>query len=179
MLICRRGQWRVESDGYVSCSGTCGTRRFARSRSVPRAGGRTRGCPPRRPRARTKAPRVAPWIRGGPPGRTARIRRAAGRPHRSRRVAWKSVLSGLALNAIVAMLGELPADVALAEPAAALHCTRRGHNMCISLRVSADDYEQAKRACARPRAGTDTPLFMVLADAGLPPHSSLSRPSTA
>lgn len=169
MLICRKGQWRVESDGYVSSREL---RELDGLREAETSRARDAERETARLADRVRVLKRRAWRRGYDAGRQAALREFVV-PRAAASFAARCLeerLAGLALNAIVAMLGELPAEVALLNRLRRCVRASRAQHV-ISLRVSADDCEQAKRAAHTLEEELNIPLFMVLSDAGLPPHS--------
>jgi len=169
MLICRRGEWRVESDGHLSSSeleGLDGLRAIEawRAREAERAA--------QRAAERVRALKRRAWRRGYEAGRRAALQQFVAAPaataFASRRLDAR--LADLVLDTVAAILGELPADAAL--PARLRRCLDAScAQQVLSVRVSTDAYEEARR-CLRALADElNAPAFTVLADAGLPAHA--------
>ncbi|ALL66360.1 Type III secretion cytoplasmic protein, YscL [Paraburkholderia caribensis MBA4] len=79
-------------------------------------------------------------------------------------------LADVALEAIVGIVGELPADLRMRNRLR--HCIGASRaQQLLSVRVSAEDYEDTQRVVHKLEQEMHTPLFKVLADAGLPRHS--------
>lgn len=169
MLICRKGQWRVESDGYVSSRelrelDDLREAETSRAREAEREAARLAD--------RVRALKRRACRRGYDAGRRTALHEFVV-PQAATSFAVRCLeerLAGLALNAVIEVLGELPAETALLNRLR--RCIRASQaQQVISLRVSTDDCEQAKRVAHILEEELKIPLFMVLADAGLPAHS--------
>ncbi|MBN3754979.1 flagellar biosynthesis protein [Paraburkholderia sp. Tr-20389] len=169
MLICRRGDWRVESDGYVS---SADLRELAGLREVEAFRAREAERETARLAERVRELKRRAVRRGYAAGRRNALREYVVPPAAASFAArcLEERLAGLALNAVTEILGELPADATLHSRLRRCIGALRGQQV-ISVRVSADDCEQTQRIAHTLERELDLPLFMVLADAGLPPHS--------
>ncbi|NKJ45235.1 hypothetical protein CIC12_00420 [Burkholderia sp. SG-MS1] len=169
MLICRRGEWRVESDGYVSSTelyGLAGLREMEafRTRDAEREAARLAD--------RVRALKRRAWRRGYEAGRRAALYKFVAPPvaasFASRCLAER--LADMVLKTVTQLFGELPAEVVLSS-----QLRRCLDASCaqpvLSVRVSADDYEQTQRSVLALEQELSAPVFTVLADVGLPPHS--------
>lgn len=169
MLISRRGEWCVESDGYLSAAelyGLDGLRKMEASRA------RELDHEIARLADRVRALKRRAWRRGYEAGRRAAVHAFVAPPaalgFASRRL--EARLADMVLNAIVAILGELPADTVL--PARLRRCLEVScAQQVLSVRVSLDDYEETQRSVHQLERELNAPAFTVLADAGLPPQS--------
>ncbi|MEX3931627.1 flagellar biosynthesis protein [Paraburkholderia phymatum] len=169
MLICRKGEWRVESDGYVSSADLCeleGLREVEASRA--RDAEYASACLAQRARALKRRA----WRRGYDAGRRAALHEFVA-PSAAASFASRCLeerLAGVALEAIVELVGELPAGMLLRNRLRRCIGASRTQQV-LSVRVSADDCEETQRIVSALEHELDVPLFVVLADAGLPPHS--------
>jgi type III secretion protein L len=169
MLICRRGEWRVESDGYLSSAelyGLDGLRKMEASRA------RDVDYEIARLADRVRALKRRAWRRGYEAGRRAAVQAFVAPPaavaFASQRL--EARLADMMLNAIAAIVGELPADTVL--PARLRRCLEVScAQQVLSVRVSLEDYEETQRSVRALERELNAPAFTVLADAGLPPQS--------
>ncbi|MFM0237764.1 flagellar biosynthesis protein [Paraburkholderia phytofirmans] len=79
-------------------------------------------------------------------------------------------LAALVLDAVVEILGELPPDVVLRNRLRRCLGALRAQQV-LSVRVSTDDCAETQRIARSLEQELNVPLFIVLADAGLPAHS--------
>jgi type III secretion protein L len=169
MLICRRGEWRVESDGYVSATELYGLDGLSKMEAF-RA--REAECETQRLAERVRALKRRAWRRGYEAGRRAALHEFVAQPaavsFASRCLEGR--LADMVLNTVAGILGELPADLVLpSRLRQCLHASRA--QQVLSVRVSAEDYEQTQRSVRRLEQELSAPVFTVLADACLPRHS--------
>ncbi|MFM0054172.1 flagellar biosynthesis protein [Paraburkholderia phytofirmans] len=169
MLICRKGGWYVESDGYVSSvelSGLDGLREVeaSRAREAEQESGRLV--------ERVRALKRRAWRRGYDAGRRFALHEfvvpSAATSFASR--CLEDRLAALVLDAVVEILGELPPDVVLRSRLRRCLGALRAQQV-LSLRVSTDDCAETQRIAHSLEQELNVPLFIVLADAGLPAHS--------
>lgn len=169
MLICRKGEWRIESDGYLSSSELG---EYEGLREVEASRAREAEIEATRLAHRVRALKRRAWRRGYEAGRRTALRELIV-PTAAASFAARCLeerLAGLALAAVVEILGELPADMLLrSRLRRCIGASRTRH--VISVRVSANECEQTKRIVRTLEQELAFPLFMVLADAGLPPGS--------
>jgi type III secretion protein L len=169
MLICRRGEWRVESDGYVSSTELHGLDGLSKMEAF-RA--REAECEATRLAERVRALKRRAWRRGYEAGRRAALYEFVALPaavsFASRCLEGR--LADMVLHAVAGILGELPAELVLpSRLRKCLHASRA--QQVLSVRVSAEDYEQTQRSVHTLERELSAPVFTVLADAGLPRHS--------
>jgi type III secretion protein L len=169
MLICRRGEWRVESDGYVSSTELYGLDGLSKMEAF-RA--QEAECEAARLADRVRALKRRAWRRGYEAGRRAALYEFVAQPaavsFASRCLEGR--LADMVLKTVAGILGELPADVVLRSrlrQCLDASCAQR----VLSVRVSADDYEETQRSVRTLEQELSAPIFTVLADAGLPPRS--------
>lgn len=169
MLICRKGEWRVESDGFLSSAELDeldGLRAVEASREQAVAGEIARLAD------RARALKRRAWRHGHEAGRRAALREFVA-PSVAASFASRCLeerLADVAQEAIVGIVGELPADLRLRNRLRQCIGASRAQQL-LSLRVSADDCEDTQRVVRKLELEMQTPLFRVLADAGLPRHS--------
>lgn len=169
MLICRKGEWRVESDGYVSSSelrGLEGLREMEASRAQY-AEYETAHLADR-----VRALKRRAWRRGYEAGRRAALCKYVASPSAASFASrcLEERLADVVLKAVAGILGEMPADQVL--PGRLRKCLEASVGQrVLSLRVSADDYDAVERSVRTLEHELNAPLLTVLADAGLPPHS--------
>jgi type III secretion protein L len=169
MLICRKGEWRVESDGYVSSMELCGLDGL---REIEASRAREAERETARQADRVRALKRRAWRSGYDAGRRTALREFLV-PKVTESFASRCLeerLADLALDAVVEVLGELPADATLRSRLRRCLGASRAQRV-LSLRVSVDDCEETQRAVCALEQELNVPLFVVLADAGLPPHS--------
>jgi type III secretion protein L len=169
VLICKRGNWRVESDGYVS-SADLAALDDLRALEAARANEAAHDAARHAARVRDIKRRV--WRRAYDAGRAAAVRDLAV-PHAAASFVARCVeerLVRVAVDALVAIIGKLPPAAALPNQLRRCIAASRAQRV-LSLRVSSADHAEAKRLIARLEQEIAAPLFTVLADAGLPPHS--------
>ncbi len=169
MLICRRGSWRVESDGYVSSTDLAeldDLRALEAARAQDAAHEATRLA------ERVRVLKRRAWRRAYDAGREAALRDFVA-PETATSFAARCLedrLTRVATDALVAIIGELPPGAVLPNQLRRCISVSRSQRV-MSLRVSPDDYSEAKRLIVTLERDLAAPLFTVLADAGLPPHS--------
>jgi type III secretion protein L len=169
MLICQRGEWRVESDGYLSAAelqGLDGLRRIEASRA------RDAEYEAVRVAERVRALKRRAWRRGYEAGRRAALSRFVALPAAASFASrcLEQRLAELVLKTVAAILGELPADAVLRSRLRRCldaSCAQQA----LSVRVSADDYDETLRSVLMLERELNAPALAVLIDAGLPPHS--------
>jgi len=169
MLICRRGEWRVECDGHLSSAELYGLDGL---RAIEAARAREAECEAARLAQRVRALKRRAWRCGYEAGRRAALHQLVAPPAAAAFAARRleARLADLVLNAVAAILGELPADAAL--PGRLRRCLDAScAQQVLSVRVSADAYEETRRCLRALEQELNAPAFTVLADAGLPPHS--------
>ncbi|HTH60919.1 MAG TPA: flagellar biosynthesis protein [Paraburkholderia sp.] len=169
MLICRRGEWQVESDGYVSSEelyGLDGLREMEASieRDVEYEIAQLAD--------RVRALKRRAWRRGYEGGRRAALHHFAALPaavsFATQRL--QARLADMAVNTITSMLGELPPEVVLR--ARLRQCLDAScEQQLLSVRVSTDDYEATQRSVRALEHELNAPALTVLPDAGPPPNS--------
>ncbi|MEM5369486.1 flagellar biosynthesis protein [Paraburkholderia azotifigens] len=171
MLICRKGGWRVESDGYVSA---VDLRELEGLREVEACRAREAEREHARLADRVRELKRRAWRRGYDAGRRTALHEYVV-PRAAASFAARCLeerLVGLALDAVAGLLGELPADLTLRSRLR--RCIRASRaQQVISVRVSANHCEQTQRIASALEKELNVPLFMVMADAGLPPHSMI------
>ncbi|HVE09266.1 MAG TPA: flagellar biosynthesis protein [Paraburkholderia sp.] len=169
MLICKRGHWRVESDGYVSSTDLA---ELDNLRTLEATRANEAAHTAARHAARVREIRRRAWRRAYDAGRAAAVRDLAV-PHAAASYVARCVeerLVRVAVDALVAIIGKLPPAAALPNQLRRCIAASRAQRV-LSLRVSSVDYGEARRLIARLEQEVAAPLFTVLADAGLPPHS--------
>jgi type III secretion protein L len=169
VLICKRGNWRIESDGYVS-SADLAELNDLRALEAVRTDEAAREAS--RNAARVREIKRRAWRRAYSAGRAAATRELTV-PHAAASFIARCVeerLVRVAVDALVAIIGKLPPAAALPNQLRRCIAASRAQHV-MSLRVSTVDYGEAKRLIARLEQELAAPLFTVLADAGLPPHS--------
>lgn len=169
MLICRKGEWRVESDGYVSSAELCGLDGL---REVEASRARDAQCEAARLADRVRALKRRAWRRGYEAGRRAALCTLVAQPAAASFAlrCLEDRLADVVLKAVAGILGEMPADLML--PGRLRRCLdASGAQQVLTVRVSADDYEAAEHSVRTLEQKLNLPIFTVLADAGLPPHS--------
>lgn len=169
MLICRKGGWYVESDGYVSSaelSGLDGLREVEASRA------REAEQETARLVERVRALKRRAWRRGYDAGRRVALRELVVPPAATSFASrcLEERLAALVLDAVIEILGELPPDVVLRNRLRRCLGASRARQV-LSLRVSTGDCEETQRIAHSLEQELNVPLFIVLADAGLPAHS--------
>ncbi|CAB3756841.1 FliH/SctL family protein [Paraburkholderia solisilvae] len=171
MLICKKGNWRIESDGYVSAADLV---ELEDLRALDDARANDAARETSRLAARVREMKRRAWRRGYDAGRAAAVRDFA-MPHAAASFVARCVeerLVRVALDALVLIIGKLPPAAALPNQLRRCIAASRSQQV-MSLRVSNVDYREAKRLIARLEQELAAPLFTVLADAGLPPHSCI------
>jgi type III secretion protein L len=171
VLICRKGNWRIESDGYLSSADLVELDDL-RALDEDRANEAAREAS--RLAARVRELKRRAWRRGYDAGRAAAARDLVV-PQAAASLIARCVeerLVRVALDALVLIIGKLPPAAALPNQLRRCIAASRSQQV-ISLRVSSADYREAKRLIARLEQEMSVPLFTVLADAGLPPHSCI------
>ncbi|MFL9961107.1 FliH/SctL family protein [Paraburkholderia sediminicola] len=159
----------MESDGYVSSTELYGLDGLSKMESF-RAQEAEREAA--RLADRVRALKRRAWRRGYEAGRRAALYKFVAQPaavsFTSRCLAGR--LADVVLKTVAGILGELPADVVL--PSRLRQCLDAScAQQVLSVRVSADDYEETQRSVRKIEQELSAPIFTVLADAGLPPHS--------
>jgi len=171
VLICRKGNWRIESDGYLSAADLVeldDLRALDEDRAQDAARETSRLA------ARVREMKRRAWRRGYNAGRAAAVRDLVV-PQAAASFIARCVeerLVRVALDALVLIIGKLPPAAALPNQLRRCIAASRSQQV-LSLRVSTVDYREAKRLIARLEQELAAPLFTVLADAGLPPHSCI------
>jgi type III secretion protein L len=171
VLICRKGNWRIESDGYVSSADLV---ELDELRTLDEERAKDAAHETSRLAARVREMKRRAWRRGYDAGRAAAVRDFVV-PRAAASFVARCVeerLVRVALDALVLIIGKLPPAAALPNQLRRCIAASRSQQM-MSLRVSAVDYREAKRLIARLEQELAAPLFTVLVDAGLPPHSCI------
>ncbi|MFC0398072.1 FliH/SctL family protein [Paraburkholderia rhizosphaerae] len=171
MLICKKGSWQIESDGYLSAAELVELEDL-RALDDERAKDAARDAS--RLAERVRAMKRRAWRRGYEAGRAAAVRDFV-MPHAAASFVARCVeerLVRIAMDALVLIIGKLPPAAALPNQLRRCIAASRSQQV-MSLRVSNVDYHEAKRLIARLEQELAAPLFTVLADAGLPPHSCI------
>jgi type III secretion protein L len=171
VLICRKGNWRIESDGYLSSADLVALDDL---RALDEARANDAARETSRLAARVREMKRRAWRRGYNAGRAAAMRDLVV-PQAAASFIARCVeerLVRVALDALVLIIGKLPPAAALPNQLRRCIAASRSQQV-MSLRVSTVDYREAKRLIARLEQELASPLFTVLADAGLPPHSCI------
>ncbi|WP_221410263.1 FliH/SctL family protein [Paraburkholderia dinghuensis] len=121
---------------------------------------------------RVRALKRRAWRRGYEAGRRAALYEFVAQPvavsFASR--CLEERLADMVLKMVAGIVGELPADVVL--PIQLRRCLDASRaQQVLSVRVSADDYDETQRSIRTLEQELNASVFTVLADAGLPPHS--------
>jgi len=169
MLICRIGDWRVESDGYVSSAQLCGLDGLREAEASREQDAEYETA---RLAERARALKHRAWRRGYEAGRRAALDQFVGPPAA---VSFASHclqerLADMVMKAVSGLLGELPDHVVLAGQLRRCLDASRAQQL-LSVRVCADDYEETQRIVRKLEAELNVHVLEVLSDAGLPPHS--------
>lgn len=169
MLICRMGEWRIESDGHLSAhelASLQGLRAAETERAAAAALER------RRLAAQVRELKRRAWRHGHSAGKLAALRKQAGRAavlafavHR-----LDERLAQIVLGAVSDILGQLPPSAALTNQLRRAVAVSQSQRM-ISVRVATAGFEDATQLIARIERELGAPFCTVLADAGLPSHS--------
>ena len=169
MLIWRKGEYRVESDGYIS-SAELAQLNDLRMLDEERAQDVVDETARLAARARDVKRRA--WRRGYASGRAAALREFV-QPATAAAFATRCLqerLVQIALEALRAVIGELPPSAALPHQLRRCIAASRSQRV-MSVRVSVEEYEGAVRLVAALQHELGVAPFSVLADAGLPPRS--------
>jgi type III secretion protein L len=169
MLISRRGDWRIESDGYISSDELI---ELDRLRALEEARAEQAADDTARLAARVRTLKRRAWRRGYEAGRAAALREQVG-PSAAASFAARCLeerLTQIAMCAIAEIVGELPTAMVLPNQLRRCIAASRSQRL-MSVRVSVGDYEDAKRLVTAFEQQLGAPLVAVLADAGLPPQS--------
>lgn len=169
MLICRKGPWRVESDGYLSAAelqGLDALRKIEslRERDIDEATSRLA--------ERARAIKRRALRSGYEAGQRSALRELVG-PQAAAAFAadcLQTRLAEIVMSGIAEVLGELPRGVVLMGRLRRCIAASRAQHM-LSVRVSASDYEEAQRVVRALELQYRAPVLTVLADAELPPRS--------
>lgn len=169
MLIWRRGEYTVESDGYVSSRELKQLRdlRLLEEERAQRAASETA-----RLAARAREVKRRAWQRGYASGRAAALRDMV-RPATAASFAARSLqerLVQIALSGLTRVIGELPPTSVLPNQMRRCIAASRSQRV-MSVRVAVEDHERAKVLVMALEHELGVGLFSVLADAGLPPNS--------
>ena len=169
MLICRMGEWRIESDGHISAlelKSLEGLRAVEAERAAAAALERMRlGTRGRELKRRA-------WRHGHAAGKAAALREQAARAavvafaaHR-----LEERLTQIVLAAVTDIVGALPPSAALTNQLRRAVAVSQSQRL-ISVRVAPTVFDEATRLIAAVEKELGAPLCVVLADAGLPAHS--------
>jgi type III secretion protein L len=169
MLIWRKGEYRVESDGYISSDELT---RLSDLRMLDEERAQDVVDQTARLAARARDVKRRAWRRGYASGRAAALREFV-QPATAAAFAARCLqerLAQIALEALCAVIGELPPTAALPNQMRRCIAASRSQRV-MSVRVSAEEYEGAVRFVAALQQELGVAPFAVLADAGLPPRS--------
>ncbi|WP_144110569.1 FliH/SctL family protein [Paraburkholderia sp. BCC1886] len=169
MLICRLGDWHIESDGHLSAhelAALDGLRAIDAGRAAETAEER------RRLGTEVRALKRRAWRHGHAAGTAAALREHAGQMAAAAFIAHRleDRLMQIVLAAVHDIVGELPPSAALTQQLLRSISVSQSQRL-ISVRVAPGVFEAARGLIAAVEAELDTPLCTVLADAGLPAYS--------
>lgn len=169
MLIWRKGEYRVESDGYISSDELA---QLSDLRMLDEERAQDVVDQTARLAARARDVKRRAWRRGYASGRAAALREFV-QPATAAAFAARCLqerLLQIALEALRAVIGELPPTAILPNQLRRCLAASRSQRV-MSVRVSAEEYEGAVRLVAALQHELGVAPFAVLADAGLPPRS--------
>ncbi|WNC88601.1 FliH/SctL family protein [Paraburkholderia sp. FT54] len=176
MLICRMGEWRIESDGHLSAlelASLEGLRAAEAQRAAETARERSRlGMQARELKRRA-------WRHGHSAGTAAALRKEVGRAAATAFAAHRleDRLAQIVLGAVSDIVGQLPPSAALTNQLRRAVAVSQSQRL-ISVRVAPAAFEDATRLIATIEQELGTPLCTVLSDAGLPVHSCVIETET-
>jgi type III secretion protein L len=169
MLICRMGEWRVESDGHLSAhelKSLEGLRAVEAQRVAAADLERVRLG------ARVRELKRRAWRHGLAAGKVAALRehvaQAAAVAFAAQRLEER--LTQIVLGAVTDIVGELPPSAALTNQLRRAVAVSQSQRL-VSVRVAPAVFDEAMQLISAIEKELGTPLCTVLADAGLPAYS--------
>jgi type III secretion protein L len=169
MLICRMGEWRIESDGHLSAlelTSLEGLRAVEAERAAEAVRERIRLG------ARARELKRRAWRHGHAAGKMAALRehiaRTAAVAFAAQRLEER--LTQIVLGAVTDIVGELPPSAALTNQLRRAVAVSQSQRL-VSVRVAPAVFDEATQLIAAIEQELGTPLCTVLADAGLPAYS--------
>jgi type III secretion protein L len=169
MLICRMGEWRIESDGHLSAlelASLEGLRAVEAERAADAARER------RRLGAQVRELKRRAWRHGHSAGKVAALREHAGRAAALAFAAQRleNRLTQIVLGAVTDIVGELPPSAALSHQLRRALAVSQSQRL-VSVRVATALFDEAVRLISTLEQELGTPFCTVLADAGLSAYS--------
>ena len=169
MLIWQLGDWRIESDGYISGHDLA---MLDELRLLRRATEQLAARDASQAAARVRALQRRARQRGYDAGRLLALRDFVV-PHAAAAFALSRMneqLVQIAMKAITDVIGDLPSGATLPNQLRRCLAAAQAQRL-LSVRVAAEDFDEAKRALEDVERELGLPLVNVLMDATLPPRS--------
>ncbi|WP_144142607.1 FliH/SctL family protein [Paraburkholderia sp. BCC1884] len=169
MLICRMGNWRIESDGHLSgheLMSLEGLQAAEAQRAAQAADQRARL------EEQGRALKRRAWRHGHAAGKLAALRECAAREAATLFAAHRleQQLAQIVLDAVTDIVGEMPPSVPLTNQLRRAIAVAQSQRL-ISVRVAPSAFDDATHVIAAFERELGVPLCAVLVDAQLPPHS--------
>jgi type III secretion protein L len=169
MLICRKGAWRIESDGHLSVlelASLEGLRAVEAERAAEAAQERAHLA------MQVRELKRRAWRHGHSAGKAAALREHVGRAAAAAFAAHRlqDRLTQIVLGAVSDIVGGLPPSAALTNQLRRAVAVSQSQQL-VSMRVAPAVFSEATQLIATVEQELGTPLCTVLADVGLPAHS--------